>query len=56
MWDAKDDKIPPRIFKGHTSNILSVSYAPDGTRLASGSTDGTIRIWDVESGQNRDKL
>ena len=51
MWDAKDDKIPPRIFKGHTSNILSVSYAPDGTRLASVSTDGTIRIWDVESGQ-----
>ena len=51
MWDAKDDKIPPRIFKGHTSNILSVSHAPDGTRLASGSSDGTIRTWDVEGGQ-----
>ena len=32
--------------EGHTSTVLSVGYSPDGTRLVSGSADGTIRVWD----------
>jgi len=39
-----------RDLQGHTAGILSVSYNPDGSQLASGSRDSTVKIWDVETG------
>ena len=36
---------------GHTSWVNSVSFSPDGQTLASGSSDYTIRLWDVETGE-----
>ena len=32
---------------GHKSEILSVAFSPDGSRLASTSIDGTVRIWNA---------
>ena len=32
---------------GHTSAVASVAFAPDGHTLATGSADGTVRLWDV---------
>jgi WD40 repeat protein len=31
--------------------VISVVYSPDGRRIVSGSYDGTIKIWDAESGR-----
>jgi WD40 repeat protein len=33
--------------KGHTDAINDLRFSPDGEKLASGSFDGTARIWDV---------
>ena len=33
---------------GHGAGVPSVSFSPDGATLASGSLDGTVKLWNVE--------
>jgi WD40 repeat protein len=35
---------------GHTGAVRSVAYSPDGKHIVGGSSDRTIRIWDVTIG------
>jgi WD40 repeat protein len=37
--------------KGHKGAVLSVSFSPDGRRLASASADQTVKVWAATTGQ-----
>jgi len=37
--------------EGHESRVWSVSFSPDGTLLASGSWDNTIKLWNADDGR-----
>ncbi len=39
-------------YRGHSQPVASVAWSPDGQRIASGSTDSTVQIWDATDGSN----
>src|SRR5512147_865594 len=38
---------PRHYLRGHDNTILQVEFGPDGKTLASISSDGTARLWDL---------
>ena len=38
------------ILAGHSSHVNSIAFSPDGSRIVSGSSNNTIRLWDAETG------
>ena len=41
----------PHLLYGHDLIVSSVAVSPDGQWIASGSEDGTIRLWPMPTGQ-----
>ncbi|MBL7128352.1 MAG: caspase family protein [Ignavibacteria bacterium] len=36
---------------GHTSKVTSVCFSPDGNYILSGSSDKTVKLWDISNGK-----
>jgi len=50
LYDPSDLKSSPLLLEGHTRDVLSVIFSPDGKTVLSGSQDGTVKQWDAVTG------
>ena len=55
VWDAGTGEHLAEL-AGHTGIVYLVAVNADGSRIATGSDDGTVRIWDPRSGVQLQKL
>jgi WD40 repeat protein len=46
IWDAASGKELLSL-TGHSDTVLSVMFTSNGRRVISGSSDGTVRLWDI---------
>ena len=53
---SSPDFVLDRTVKGHSSWVTGVAFSPDNRRLASGSWDETVKVWDVPTGQQLSAL
>jgi WD40 repeat protein len=49
IWDAATGK-EHLTLKGHSARIYGLCFSHEGRRIASGSKDGTVKVWDVAAG------
>jgi WD40 repeat protein len=55
VWDARTGAELLQL-KGHTGPVMSTAFSPDGTRIITGSADGTAKVWDARTGTPRLEL
>ena len=55
--------VPMYVSSGHSNEVKSVAFSPDGNTIASGSWDNSIKLWNPQTGDlirtlegNRDML
>jgi WD40 repeat protein len=49
LWDVKEGK-ELRAFRGHRAAVTAVAFLPSGRRFVSASMDGSVRLWEAETG------
>ena len=55
LYDTTTDRAVA-LLTGHTDRVVSVAFSTDEKTLASGSGDGTVRLWDAVTGDQKRTL
>ena len=51
IWDMENEE-QVRTLQGHTDEVHSMAFHPNGQLLATGSHDATIRLWNLNTGNH----
>jgi|GEM_PF-1588083 len=52
VWDLTSNR-PRDGFQGHTRGVVALAFSPDGSTLATGGVDESIRLWDLSTARPR---
>ncbi len=55
-WDLASKRRKGRVIRGHSSPISRLAFSTDGRRLAGGSYDGQVSVWDADNGNRLARL
>jgi WD40 repeat protein len=47
LFDPHTDPLEMKVSEGKAHNVI---FSPDGTRIAASSNDGSVAIWDTQTG------
>ena len=50
MWEARTGRRLDAL-TGNLGQVLDLAFSPDGATLATSSSDGSVRLWDVGTGR-----
>ncbi len=56
LWNTETPNIPPKKLGEHNQVISSLAFNSDGSLLGSGSADGIVKIWNLETGKVQREL
>ncbi|HEY7424440.1 MAG TPA: sigma-70 family RNA polymerase sigma factor [Gemmataceae bacterium] len=56
LWETRSGKEVSSVRGGHRREVSSVAFTPDGGTLVSSSWDGSVRLWNPATGEQRQQI
>jgi WD40 repeat protein len=54
LWDLATVPAEPKVLEGHLSDIQDIAFSADDQWIATGSADGSVRLWDPSASDPSD--
>ena len=51
VWTLDQPNLPRRVLTGHAGTVTGVAFVPDGSAVLTVGLDGTLNIWDLDTGK-----